>query len=261
MNGNKIKEHFEKGRIQLTKWETVEHYSFIFPFLTIAVMFLFIKLSSTETINRIPTIEIGIISISIYFIYNRYKSLEFKKYHFEHTVEDFQLAAKATAIELNWRIEKLTNTLLIARKNDLDWQWDGLKITIIRDGNKIYSNSMIAPSIRSNPFSIGWNKKNLQLFNNNLIYVKRGEDIIAKAETIVKEEEIRLENESEWNLKNTIKRIIVYFFIFIILGGCVLILSEGFSYIIIPIGVICIGYLIMDWMMIIKKMKKKNARP
>lgn len=255
MSPNQIKKHLEIGKIQLNKWETFAHYSLLLPILLIPIISLYSGIAGKGTISRVPIFEMMMFVIAGIYIYNRYKALEFKKYRLEHTAENFKLAAEATSIELNWRIEILTDNLLIAKKYDLDSQWDGLKITIIREGNKIYSNSMVNPSMRSNPFSNAWNKKNLQVFNNNLIYATRGEKIIEKATEKLRKAKVKAANESEWTLKNIVKRIVAYLIIFILLSACALILSEGFNFIPILIIGICVGYLIMDWMLIIKKIK------
>lgn len=144
----------------------------------------------------------------------------------------------------------------MAGKFDLGWQWDGLRITIISDKNHIYANSIVNPSMQSNPFSRGWNRKNLQVFKDNLIAAAKGEDVVKAAEEKALEQEFQLENESEWTLGNTGKRIIGYFFALALLGVCGLILAEGFNLVFILLGALCVGYLVLDVVIIVKKMNK-----
>lgn len=195
MEQNQLKEQVEKGRIQLTLWETVEHYAFLFPILFVLLILLYDRISTTR--DSIPVMEFIILLLAIYFIYYQYNALRFKKYRIAHTAENFITAAQATAIELDWKIIELTDDFLLAEKQEIGWQWDGFRITMIRQGNIISANSIVAPSTRSNPFSLGWNKKNIQTFNNNLIRATRGENVLSKTVKEAKADKKNIENESE----------------------------------------------------------------
>lgn len=189
MNQFQIRKSFTSGRVQLTKLETIEHYFFLVP-----ILFLTFTSSYLEISGGFPIFEIAMLLLAAYFIYHKFKALEFIKIRIPHSQEDFESAVEATAIELKWYIEEAGNNFFVAGKR-IGWQWDGLQITIIRNEDEIYFNSMVAPSISSNPFSFGWHNKNLLIFCNNLDRTLKGEGVVEKGKEKLKAEEIRLENE------------------------------------------------------------------
>lgn len=218
MTPGQVNEGFETGRIQLSTEEIFNYYFFLLsiPFL-LHVFSVSKKMAPTEPVSptEIVFLFLGISAIC-YFAYLKYEALAFKKYKLQHTPQDFKAAAEITALELNWTIIKLTDTILIANKAGSIQEHDRIRITIIRRNNRIYSNSIVMPFWRSNFFSYGWNVKNLQVFNNNLFYATKGEDFIEKAKAIEKEKKIQLEKDANWDLLHSAKRIVIYFFTFIL---------------------------------------------
>jgi len=185
--------------------------------------------------------------------------LEFKKYGVKHSATNFKEAAKATAIELDWQIEKLDDLILIAKRYDDMVNWVGFRISIIRNESKIFENSIVEPEIGSHPFSFGRNARNLEYFNSNLIQSIKGENVILNAELEVKQAEEELENEPEWNFKNAAKRLIAYILILIFMTIFIFGFRESFDPKFIFIPIICIGYLLIDIKIMLLKRKKKNA--
>lgn len=101
MDQTQIREQLRAGRLQLSLWETIEHYFFVVPTLFFPVFLLAIDESAMDTVSsKMLVMGVGVLLLVAYFVFNRYKALEFDKYPIEHTSADFQAAAKATAIAL-----------------------------------------------------------------------------------------------------------------------------------------------------------------
>ena len=254
-----IEEQFKSGRLKLTGWEKFSHYWFIGPILMLSFVSWYPEVFENDGYSGFPFGTILTLLVIVFFIYRQYAVLKFKKYAIKHTATHFKDAARATAIELSWIIEKLDESQLKANRSDLMRSWVGTRITIIRNNDKIFENSIVEPEIRSHPFSFGRNARNLDCFNSNLIQAVKGENVVQKAELEVKEAKEELENESEWNLKNTIKRIIIYLVIIVLMGASILILREQIHVLGIILLLICLGYITMDISILIKKRNKKHA--
>ena len=198
--------------------------------------------------------------ISGYVFYINYKSLDLKKFRIIHSKTNFKDAALATAKELRWNIMHLNEDILIARMN-LSRNSGFLRITIIRQGNDLYANSSLFPSLNSHPFEGKANRNNIRIFNNNLIYATKGIDIVSKIENENLQKTAILENESEWTFKNTSKRILVYFFLSLLLLASWASFSTGLLLGGVLFAIIPVSYLIMDWTIITREMIKKKNDP
>lgn len=247
----------QTGRIILAPEELVAHYFIVFLLLLFLLFYLYSQTHGTGKPDGKPYFEAAVFTLAVGLLFRQHRTLALMQYRVAHTPEQFREAARATAIELDWHILDLTDDHLIAEKHGLGWQWDGLRITALRSGDAIFINSMVKPSFRSNPFSFGWNSRNRNTFYQNLLLAAQGENVAANARKRVKEAVRIAENESEWTLRNTLKRLVAYVSIFILLSAGVLILSEGlFTKSLIPLFALTLGYLAADWYMILKKRKK-----
>lgn len=92
------------------------------------------------------------------------KQLSFKEYQIKYSKVDFEKALKETANTLDWVIDSEEGKVVIAHRN---WNWSnswGELITIVKDTDKIYINSINNPdAIFVSLFSYGWNKKMREL--------------------------------------------------------------------------------------------------
>lgn len=131
-------------------------------------------------------------------VWNNIKSRNFKRIQITHNTKDFKSAVLATARELKWEIHEFEPSIFIGRQK-VDWQHDGFRITILRLDGIIYFNSIIEPSIASNPFSFGVNKRNLRIFKSKLRKAIKGEDVLEEVNLKTQKEEEAFMNESEWN--------------------------------------------------------------
>jgi hypothetical protein len=253
-----IEKQFKEGRLKLSLWDKIQHYAFVLIILFIPIVDLYVKYIKHEYSDISLIIDYIFIALAVYFTFYKYRSLAFKKYKINHSSSNFQSATEATAIELGWEVEKLNSHILIA-ESGCPTQWDGILITVLRDDHKIYFVSIIKPSLRSNPFSFGRNKKNFWTFSSNLIDSTNGVDVVQRAKAKADEEKMKSENEPEWNLKNTIRRIVIYLIILILFGVSIMILREGFHPYSILLLLICLGYVLMDVTILIQKHSRRKA--
>jgi|GEM_PF-2349834 len=122
---------------------------------------------------------------------------------------------------------------------------------------------MVNPSLRSNPFTLGLNRKNKFELIRQYQLILNGNNVneIENQKIVQKEEEFW--NESEWTFKNTIKRVIGYGFsiLFIIIGVLFMFEADiqGLIY-----GVLMLlfsaSYIFYDVKVILEKYKKKKAK-
>lgn len=247
----------ETRKLKLNQIVTIGHYSFALAPLMIPGMELYFKLNHIQNIHSFSNTTLLICFIlSGIIIYLKRKELIIERIYRSRTDEEFNDAVLATANKLNWIIKDLSDYEMVATAPN-SWRsrsWSDIKIN--RQHNYVEVSSTFDPFL-SLPDFFGSNKKNRQTFLHNYLLSNQGSSLNEKVIKQLNEEKERFENEPEWSFKNSLKRIVIYLFIFILLAVCVIILLNGFNFIVIPIGVLCLGYLIMDWMTIIKKMRRK----
>lgn len=261
MKKSEITYGIQNKRVYLKSGELLEQWGNIITLLFIVAIIL-IRGIQSELVNReFPIMLIVLLGIGITAILNNIRSRRFEIWKLEVSEQQFKDACIATAKYLEWDIINSQQNFLKAIKGT-GWQSEGIRITAIRTENKIYFNSMVEPSLRSNPFSFGWNKKNKTEFRNQLLKAINGEKIVENAEQFQNIEEQKFWNESEWTAKNILKRIIGYgLSVSFIALGTWIILSEELQGIII--GVIVMGisfsYIYYDLKIIRKKKKMKKG--
>ena len=159
MTPKEINQSIESMKIHLTKGEKIEHWVNFFFMLIPLSLFGFITIYEPISNGEFPTF--GIIIIIAFFLFLRHKLISPKLdvYKSELTEEQFKQANQAAAKLNEWVILSNRKNYFSAIKG-AGWQWEGIKITAILKNGKIYLNSMVNPSTRSNPFTFGLNKKN-----------------------------------------------------------------------------------------------------
>ena len=261
MTTKEINQSIESREIRLAKGEKIEHWVNFFSLLIPLGVVGFITIYEPISNGAFPTY--GIIVIITFFLLLRHKliSLKLNVYKSELTEEQFKQANQAAATLNEWVVLSNRKNYFSAIKGTA-WQWKGIKITVILKNGKIYLNSMVNPSIRSNPFTFGLNKKNkLELIRQYQLILK-GENVVESAEKEIEKREEEFWEESEWNFKNVLKRIIGYGLSipFIILG--VWMISTG-EFKAIGIGItligICSSYIYQDIQVIREKRKRKSG--
>lgn len=178
-----------KGRLKLTFGQMIDHY-FIVVFLLLVPAFTayeIYKMYVTHTYegvrssSELLTASLPFLILSIAFIFIQRSKLKFQKIKLDHTDEQFQTAIKLTIEDLKWQIEHNDANYFRAYR---PWNWTsswGEMITIIRDKERLYINSICDPNKTSSVVSWGWNKRNLKTFRTKLAGVmNRTEQTIEK---------------------------------------------------------------------------------
>ncbi len=248
-------------RLKLGRWQTLDHYFIVLFILFIPGLTLFslFEIYVTETYDGVRTADELISTawpwiipaIAFYFIQHR--RLRFREVKVEYSDQEFQEAIERTAKEYEWQIELNDKKIFRAYR---PWNWTGSwgeMVTIIKDKDRLYLNSICDPNKWSSVASFGWNKRNIDTFLKNLVDVKKGIPVQEKIE----------KPEKEWTFKKIVIRLIAYPF-------CLFLIGFGFYAIFNPvnwktplagIGAMTIAtiYLYADLKMIIKN-KSTNAQ-
>ncbi|MFK7983986.1 MAG: hypothetical protein AB8G86_28675 [Saprospiraceae bacterium] len=245
-------------KIYLNKGERIEHWVNFFFLLIPLSFFGFITIYEPASKGEIPTF--GLIVIGMFFLFLRHKLLSTKLevYKSNLTEEQFKQANHAAAKLNDWIVLSNRKNYFSAIKGT-NWQWDGIKITAILKNEKLYLNSMVNPSTRSNPFLFKLNKRNKLELIRQYQSILKGNNVreIVNEEIEKKEEEFW--NESEWTLGNIMKRVIGYglSILFIMLAFGMMSEGEiqGLIYGIMILG-FCGSYIFYDIKVILEKKKK-----
>ncbi|HHH50332.1 MAG TPA: hypothetical protein ENK52_05075 [Saprospiraceae bacterium] len=260
MTSKEINQSIESMKINLTKGEKIEHWvNFILMLIPLVVLGEII-MGESITDGEFP--KSGIIIIIMFFLFLRHKlvSPKLDVYKSGLTEEQFKQANQAAATLNEWVILSNRKNYFSAIKGT-GWQWEGIKITAILKNGKIYLNSMVNPSTRSNPFSFGLNKKNKLALIRQYQLILKGENVVESADKEIEKREEEFWEESEWNIKNALKRIIGYGLSipFIILGIWMISSGEikGIGIGIVLIG-LCSSYIYQDIQVIRQKRKRKK---
>lgn len=245
-------------RVVLSFWQTLGHYSFILVPLMFPAFELFNK-SSDKTAVSTFSVKTHILFILISLIIGVFKWRELNYYEIEEqrTDKEFENAVLATANKLKWRIDYFKENKVIATRYNPWKSRDSQTIKIERKQNKVLINSMMELGFITVPDFFGINRENRNTFLNYYYESNKTEKLNEKVIQQLKEEEDRIENEPEWSLKNTLKRIIAYIFS---LGFWTIgILIWNYNKSIVPLtifGILGSSYIVFDIYVMLTKRKK-----
>lgn len=266
MTTKQINQSIEKMKIYLTSREKIEYWlNFIFilaPLSFVGYITIDTAIQNQE-FSLLTLILLGIlISLLSMLLKHKLNSTKLDGYKSRLTVEQFIEANEATAKLNDWFILSNTKSHFSAIKGT-NWQWEGIKISAILKDDKVYLNSMVSPSIRSNPFTFGLNKKNeLELIRQYQLILK-GHDVNEMVDDELAKREEEFWNKSEWTIKSILIRFFLYgFFFFLIILGIFIIYSEEAEIliaVIIPIF-LCSIYIYQDVKILREKRKRRKSK-
>jgi hypothetical protein len=166
-----------KRYLELTFWQKITHY-FIVPFLLFIPVMTVIDLvkifvtnsySGVRSVNELVLTSLPFFILGIAYIFIQKGRLKYYELDIKYANDQFNETVRRTAKELNWKIEHNSKDFFRAYRAS-NWTGSfGEMITIIKDENKLYLNSICDPNRMSSVVSYGWNKKNLKTF---LFYLK-----------------------------------------------------------------------------------------
>lgn len=248
-------------RLKLTFGQRLTHYGVVLFSLFIVCLYgksiVEIYLTKTytgvESAKEIIADSVPFLVLSIIFFIIQYRRLRFKEVDVSYTANQFQEAIKRTVNDLEWTVEKNNKNFFRAYR-----PWGGGSygemITIIREKDRFYINSICDPNNMSSIASFGWNKKNIKCFLTNLNEAIQN---IAKTQPSVE-----VTNGNEWTFKKTFVRLLAYpFCLFLIFFGMYMILKPlTIRTIFAGIGAIvaAIFYLYSDIKTIMNNLNKKS---
>ncbi|HMG88802.1 MAG TPA: hypothetical protein VK589_02045 [Chryseolinea sp.] len=173
----------EDGRLKLTFSQTIDHY-FIVVFLLIVpglTVHNIYKIYVTHTYEGVRSAgellatSVPFFILAIAFIFIQKNGLKFQVIKTRYTDEEFQEAVKRTIADLKWQVEHNEKDFFRAYRR---WDWAaswGEMITIVKEKDQLFINSICDPNKPSSVTSWGWNKKNIEVFRNNLTHVVNGQ--------------------------------------------------------------------------------------
>ncbi len=226
MKQKDIATSIEKRKIHLSRNEKIEHWLSLI-FLSILLAFIGYPLRGFEAQDWSHWFWL-ILILAGFVLLLRHKlvSPNLEAYRSNLASEEFMLANEAAAIRNGWIV--LVNTSdYFSAITQVGWQWDGIRITAILKGDKIYLNSMVNPSMRSNPFSFGVNQKNKAELILQYQAVMQGESVVEAAHAEIARKKEAFWHESEWTAKKILKRIVGYGLSMLFFALSILLIIEG----------------------------------
>ncbi len=222
-------------RVILSTWQTIGHYSFMLVPLIFPALELFNKLSGKTTVNSFSiTFQLICVLVSLAIGYFKWRELFYYSLEESRTDKEFENAVLASANKLNWRIDKLNNSNVYAIAIKPWKSRDSQLIQISRQKSKIQISSINEPGFLTIPDVFGTNKRNINTFLHYCYHSNKIENLNEKVIQHLKDEEQKIENEPEWNFKNTLKRLIAYLFCLGFLSlGIAFWISDGFSFLVL----------------------------
>ena len=164
-----------KNRLMLEPFEALFYYS-------VPIIILFITLISLTGIDVIQNKSaqdfidnygyyiLGFVSAMLIYAWQR-NQLKFREIYVEYSSEQFNRALDRTVRHLNWKIHHNNRHYLQAiHPGDVS----GHLITILKDKDKLYCNAILNPEEPFQIISLGWNKRAIDVFLENLVDVKEG---------------------------------------------------------------------------------------
>jgi hypothetical protein len=248
-------------RVILSTWQTIGHYSFMLVPLIFPAFELFYKLSGKPTVNSFSTtFQLICFLVSLAIGYFKWRELCCYLLEESRSDKEFENAVLASANKLNWRIDNFNNYKVDATSYNPWKSRDSQLIQIERQKSRILISSIIEPGFLSVPDFFGINRRNINTFLNYYNQSNTVENLNEKVIQHLKEEEEKIENEPEWNLKNTLKRLIAYLFCFGFLSlGIAIWNSDGFSFLVLFLCLLGLSYIIFDIYVIWTKRKKASS--
>jgi hypothetical protein len=262
MTLKEIKQSIESMKVPLDEGERIMHWVNFFFMLIPLSLIGYLTVYEPILYDSIPLFGIVLVITFILFLWHKLVSPKLEVYKSELSEEQFKQANQA-AVKLNeWIVISSRENYFSAIK-PVGWQREGIKITAILDNGKLYLNSMVNPSIRSNPFTFGLNRKNKLELIRQYQAVLKGQDVVENAYKEIKKREEEFWAASEWNVGSILTRIVGYGLILIFLLIGILFIYEasweGIFPILLSIG-ISLTYVKSDIQIIREKNQRKKLK-
>jgi len=240
-----------KEAIQLSSYQYLMHFGIaLFPLIFPAVH-VFNKLGGVEVVNESSTqFLLGTVVVSILLAYGRWRDLRFYELSVSRTSEEFAQAVLSCEKKLYWVLIKFDDQNVEAITQQTFTQASASsRILIKRKSDKVlfYSDDVF----------LGFNKRQARTFFNYYLRAGNVQNLEAKVEAEIIKEEYQEDNEAEWNLKNTLKRVVAYLFSFVFIAiGVIIVVAENFHVMCLLFFAIGLAYPLLDIYVLLKKSGK-----
>lgn len=208
MKNSDISKSIEERSLVWTSGETLEEFLNLIllslPIGSITYVFL-------EYLDVYYTLPMTILLCSTFIlVLIKYKVRSRRLIKVEHNLNEDEVKAliKAISIDNEWGLLNNNKKYALLRKSVM-WQWEGFRITILKQKSTIWINSMIEPSMRSNPFGDRVNRNNVRAILDHVELAKQGVDFLEVAKTRAEQRRINEIESPEWRGKNLAMRIII----------------------------------------------------
>lgn len=248
------------SRLKLSPAQAIGHYSIVVLPMIVPVMDLYLYLMGIQPANNFSVMRYLVVSIiTAIIIIQKWNELKIERIYEIRTNGEFKDSVLATANKLKWQIDKLDNKEMTATSLNNWKSRDSSKVKINRDDQFIEVSSVFDPFL-SLPDFFGINRKNRKTFLDFYLQSNLKSNLNQKVLKQIRNDEKRIENEPEWNFKNTLKRIVAYL---LSLGFWAIAIAiwkyDGFSFIVPILAIIGSFYVVFDIYVILVKMRKASS--
>lgn len=248
-------------RVTLSFWQTVGHYSFMLVPLMFPAFELYYMLSGNPAVNTFsPRTYIVFVLVSLAIGIFKWRELTYYELREQRSDKEFKNAVLAAANKLNWQIDYFKKNEVVATGYKPWRSRDPQTIRIEKRHNKVLVSSMMELGILSVPDFFGVNRLNRKTFLSYYFESNKVEKLNEEVIQQLKEEEERVENESELSPKNTLRRIIAYMFSLAFLALGIALWKYGESTLALVIfGLLGLSYIVLDICVLLMKRRKANS--
>lgn len=168
----------KNNRLKLSTWEKLTHYSSVIFLIFLSLMPLidmsyqiFTGTYTGRGIMEMFGMAFVFLPFAAVIAFFKYRGLKFSPVNIKYTAEQFDEALQRTALELDWSVDIHTEEVLRATRS---FFISGQMITILKEKDKLWMNSISHVDTRGTFSSFLGNRKNINTFLINLAEVIQG---------------------------------------------------------------------------------------
>lgn len=242
----------KRRKIELTTIERLKHFKlpliFVIIFLLLSITYL-LNFENSK-FNFFLICALSFFSIGLYSFLKQNEKLFFFSFTTSTTDYNFKKLIEGVTMELDCtRISVSKNKARIFRRQDV--LNGGEDIFIIKEGNRIFINSIRSLKFASSNYSKRRNKENIITVLRNIENIIKGKNLNEQIRIRKEKKEIEFWNQNEWTFKKILMRLIMYpftisvlaMFFFLLARICSDIVNFTINYWLIIESMYCLIYL------------------
>ena len=168
MTEEEIRYSIEKNEVKLTIWEKLNHYGIVIFQLIIEGLYLigFVRDHENKPLKSSDGLFIGVFVILILILFLTYKLLRhrlaFNSIETSLKRTELNEIIRKVGIEHKWILLTVNENCIVAKTKPGYFPfWQGERITILFDQNKVFINSICDPVRTNRLLSLGQNRRNV----------------------------------------------------------------------------------------------------